>query len=253
MSNQRTVTACLIIIGNEILTGRTKDANLPYIAERLNAIGVRLAEARIIPDVEATIIETVNRCRRAFDYVFTTGGIGPTHDDITADCIAKAFGVPLERNPEAVRLLQTHYEKSGIELTEARLRMANIPAGAAFIDNPVSTAPGFQLENVFVMAGVPSIMQAMFEGVKHRLVGGAPMRSRTVTCLLPEGDLAPGLGRLQDRFPDVEIGSYPYFRRRKFGVSIVLRSVDGELLGKALEGLCDLIGDLGDEPVIQDR
>ncbi len=251
MPQRPTVTACVIIIGSEILSGRTRDANLPFLAERLNQLGVRLLEARIIPDVADTIISTVNECRAVYDYVFATGGIGPTHDDITAECVARAFGVPLERNPEAVRRLQRRYANTGIELNQARLRMANIPAGATLIDNPVSSAPGFQIGNVLVMAGVPDIMRAMFEGAKHRITGGMPMRSRTVSCVLPEGELAHDLGALQERYPDIEIGSYPYFRRGGFGVSVVLRATDAELLAGALEALCELIRRLGGEPILQ--
>jgi len=165
-----TVTACLIVIGNEILSGRTRDANLAFIGARLNEVGIRLAEARVIPDVEDVIVEAVNEVRRRFVYVFTTGGIGPTHDDITAASVAKAFGVPLIQNPAARALLEARYEPG--MLNEARLRMANTPKGARLIENPVSTAPGFQIGNVFVMAGVPTIMRAMFEGVVPRLVGG---------------------------------------------------------------------------------
>ncbi len=251
MPQRPTVTACLIIIGSEILSGRTRDANLPFLAERLDQLGVRLLEARIIPDVADTIVGAVNECRAVYDYVFTTGGIGPTHDDITAECVARAFGVPLERNPEAVRRLQRRYANTGIELNQARLRMANVPAGATLIDNPVSNAPGFQIGNVLVMAGVPDIMRAMFEGIKHRITGGLPMRSRTVSCVLPEGDLAQDLGALQERYPDIEIGSYPYFRRGRFGVSVVLRATDAEPLAGALEALCDLIRRLGGEPIVQ--
>ena len=248
---KKTVTAALIIIGNEILSGRTHDKNLPHIAKTLGDVGVRLSETRVIPDVEAEIIDAVNTLRRKYDYVFTTGGIGPTHDDITAECVARAFGVPLERNPEAVRRLQRRYANTGIELNQARLRMANVPAGATLIDNPVSSAPGFQIGNVLVLAGVPDIMRAMFEGAKHRITGGTPMRSRTVSCVLPEGDLAQDLGALQDRYPDIEIGSYPYFRRGRFGVSVVLRATDAEPLAGALEALCDLIRRLGGEPILQ--
>lgn len=243
------VTACLIIIGNEILSGRTKDANLPFLAERLNAWGIRLREARVIPDVEETIIATVNACRPAFDYVFTTGGIGPTHDDITAAAMAKAFGVRLERNAEARALLEARYEPG--TLTEARLKMADIPEGASLIENPVSAAPGFQLGNVFVLAGVPNIMQAMVDGLRHRLVGGAPMLSRTISSLLAEGDLAAGLGALQARYPEVEIGSYPYFRLRRFGVSVVLRATDAEALDRAAADLAVLIRSLGGEPKVE--
>ncbi len=244
---RKTVTACVLVIGNEILSGRTKDANLSYLAERLNAEGVRLMEARVIPDVPQTIIDTVNDVRGRFDYVFTTGGIGPTHDDITSECVAAAFGLPLIRNPEAVRRLQQHYPPGG--LNEARLRMANTPEGATLIDNPISIAPGFQIGNVFVLAGVPAIMRAMFEGVKHRLSGGLPMLSRTVTSGLPEGAMAADLGAIQDRFPDVEIGSYPFFRMGKPGTAIVLRATDAARLAQATAEVTAMMVALGDSPV----
>jgi len=195
----------MIVIGNEILSGRTKDANLPYLAERLNEWGVRLREARVLPDVEDVIVATVNECRAKFDYVFTTGGIGPTHDDITAAAVAKAFGRALVRDPEAVRLLQTRY--GGTDLNEARLKMADIPEGAELIENPVSGAPGFQIENVFVMAGVPAIMQAMVESLRHRVTGGEPVRSRSVAAHLAEGTVAEGLSAIQARYPEIDIGS----------------------------------------------
>ncbi|HUI17833.1 MAG TPA: competence/damage-inducible protein A, partial [Alphaproteobacteria bacterium] len=172
----KTVTAAVLVIGNEILSGRTKDANLPYLAVELNKLGVRLMEARVVPDIEERIIAALNALRGAYDYVFTTGGIGPTHDDITAECVAKAFGVPLRRHPEAVKVLASRF-KNPADLNEARLRMANVPEGGVLINNPVSGAPGFQIGNVFVMAGVPAIMQAMFQGLGHRLVGGVPMRA----------------------------------------------------------------------------
>ncbi|HET8729259.1 MAG TPA: competence/damage-inducible protein A [Alphaproteobacteria bacterium] len=250
MSEARTVTAALVVIGNEILSGRTKDANLPYLAERLNALGVQLREARVVPDVEAEIVDAVNACRARHDYVFTTGGIGPTHDDITAMSVAKAFGVALELNAEAVRRLKAHYD-GRVELNEARLRMAHIPAGATLIDNPVSAAPGFQIANVLVMAGVPSIMQAMFEGVSHRLVGGRPLLSRTVSCGLAEGTLAAGLGDLQGRYPDLDIGSYPHFRAGQFGVAIVLRGPDADYLDEAVAELTALMRGLGGTPVVE--
>lgn len=194
------VTACLLIIGNEILSGRTQDTNLVFLGKRLNDIGIRLVEARVIPDIESVIVETVNEVRARHDYVFTTGGIGPTHDDITAACIAKAFGLPLIRNPQALAILAAHYPAG--ELNEARLQMTNTPEGARLIENPVSRAPGFQIENVFVMAGIPAIAQAMFEGVVERLVGGQPLISKSLTVDLPEGALAKGLGALQRRYPD---------------------------------------------------
>ncbi len=251
MSQRRTVTACLIVVGSEILSGRTRDANLPFLSGRLDELGVRLMEARVIPDVAAAIVRAVNECRAAYDYVFTTGGIGPTHDDITAEAVAEAFGVKLEQNPEAVRRLERHYAKTGVELNRARMRMARMPAGATLIDNPVSTAPGFRIGNVLVMAGVPEIMRAMFEAAKHEVIGGPRMRSRTVSCVLPEGDLAQDLGELQARYPEMEIGSYPYFRRGHFGVSVVLRSTDDEALAEALDALCGLIRGLGGEPIVQ--
>ncbi len=243
---KRFVTAALLIIGNEILSGRTKDANLPYLAEHLSALGVRLAEARVVSDVESEIVASVNTLRGRYDYVFTTGGIGPTHDDITAASVAKAFGVAHELNAEAVALLEGHYEPG--QLNEARLRMATIPVGATLVQNPVSKAPGFRIGNVFVMAGVPKIMQAMFDGIAPTLIGGPPMRSRTLTCGLPEGTLAKSLGAIQDRHPDIDIGSYPYFRAGEFGVSVVLRGIDKSHLDTAAGEVAAAIRELGAEP-----
>ncbi len=236
------MTAALIVIGNEVLSGRTKDTNLPYLAARLDDIGVRLKEARVVPDEEDAIAGAVNECRGSYDYVFTTGGIGPTHDDITAQSVAKAFGVALRRHPEAVARLERHYSPG--EFNEARLRMANIPEGGSLIDNPVSAAPGFQVGNVFVLAGVPAIMRAMFEGLKHRLVGGEPLLSCTIKTTLPEGVVAQGLGTLQARFPDVEIGSYPSFGRREPGVRVVLRSIDARRLDQATKELIEVVRSL---------
>ena len=242
----RLVTACAIVIGNEILSGRTQDANIAYLGERLNALGVRLMEARVIPDVEDTIVAAVNEARARFTYVFTTGGIGPTHDDITAASIAKAFGVPLIQNPEARAILEAHYPTG--ELNRARLRMANTPEGAALIENPVSKAPGFQIDNVFVMAGIPSIMQAMFESLSHRLVGGTPLKSHSVTVYLPESRMAPSLSALQDRYPEVEIGSYPFSREGRFGARLVLRSTEDARLEAAGTELEAALRELGGEP-----
>jgi molybdenum cofactor synthesis domain-containing protein len=247
--SDKTITACLLVIGNEILSGRTKDANLPWLAEQLNAIGVRLMEARVIPDVEEVIVRTVNEVRHSFDYVFTTGGIGPTHDDITAECVAKAFGVPLIQHPEALKLLKAHYTNPA-DLNPMRLRMANVPEGATLIENPMSRAPGFQIENVYVMAGVPKIMQSMFDGLKHRLKGGAPMLSRTVRVELPEGVMAEGLAALQGRYGDIEIGSYPSFRLGgKPATAIVLRGIDASRLAGAVDELKNLMRSLGGEPI----
>ena len=238
--------ACLIIIGNEILSGRTQDVNLSYLASELNKIGVAMAEARVIPDVEDTIVKTVNECRAKYDYVFTTGGIGPTHDDITSECIAKAFGVEYELNAEAHALLVAHYKEG--ELNEARLRMARMGKGAELVENPISKAPGYRLGNVFVMAGVPVIMQGMFQSMKHLLRGGVPVQSRTIGSELPEGRIAEGLGQIQDNYPDVDVGSYPFYRGGSGGTSLVLRSTNIENLEAATEAVRQIIRDLGGTP-----
>ena len=242
----RIVTACVLIIGNEILSGRTEDENLAFLARGLNDSGIRLREARVIPDLPDVIVTTVNYVRRRFDYVFTTGGIGPTHDDITARCMADAFGVPLIVHPEAKHLLETHYPPG--QLNEARLRMAMVPEGAVLLPNPISRAPGFQIANVFVLPGVPNIMQGIFEQLKYRLAGGDKVLSRSVSCRLGEGTLAKDLSALQDRYADVEIGSYPYFRRGDFGVTLVLRATDRTRLAAATEDVKALILDLGGDP-----
>ncbi len=247
MPETDTVTACVIVIGNEILSGRTRDANLHYLAERLAALGIRLAEARVIPDRIEAIAATVNETRARYDYVFTTGGIGPTHDDITADAVAQAFGVALEHHPEALAILETQYAEG--EFNEARRRMTRVPAGGTLIHNPVSKAPGFQIENVFVMAGVPMIMKEMFEGIRDRLVGGAPMLTRTIASGLAEGQLAGRLGDLQARFPAIDIGSYPYYRAGRFGVAIVLRGIEEDALEAAAQAVEALMRELGAEPV----
>jgi molybdenum cofactor synthesis domain-containing protein len=235
--------ACLIIIGNEILSGRTRDTNLGWLAEQLNSSGVRMYEARVIPDVEEIIIATVNACRARFDYVFTTGGIGPTHDDITSAAIAKAFGVPLILHPEAKRLLQQHYTAG--DLNEARLKMAYIPEGASLIANPVSSAPGFQIGNVFVMAGVPRIMQAMFDDIRPRLRGGSQTHTVTLHTNLAEGTYAARLSEIQTAFPDIEIGSYPHFRQGRVSASLVARGTDIAQLAQVEERLDEMIAELG--------
>ncbi len=242
----RVYTACLLIIGNEILSGRTQDANLPYLAKRLNELGIRLKEVRVVADDEPAIVKAVNETRAQHDYVFTTGGIGPTHDDITSGCVAKAFGTELERNAEAVRRLERHYPPGG--LNEARLRMAEVPVGATLIDNPVSTAPGFRIGNVFVLAGVPRIMQAMFEGIAPSLVGGKPVMTRSVSCTLGEGVLAKGLGEIQARHPAVDIGSYPYYRVGGFGVSLVARGTEEDELAAVVDEIAALVTGLGATP-----
>ena len=233
------ITACLVIIGNEILSGRTQDANLAIIGKKCDTLGIRLTEARVIADVESDIVETVNTCRRLFTYVFTTGGIGPTHDDITAAAIARAFNVEVVRNEEAVIAMDRYYEPR--RLTEARLKMADIPEGALLIDNPVSGAPGFQLENVFVLPGVPSIMDAMFDGLTDRLVGGDPVLTDNITTNLLESEIAADLGVLQEKYPDVSMGSYPYFRKGKLGVNLVLRGTDAGRMNAAADELATTI------------
>src|SRR5215469_14038542 len=246
-SAERIVTAAVLIIGNEILSGRTKDANLGYIAEELTKLGIRLREGRVVADVEDEIVAAVNDCRARYDYVFTTGGIGPTHDDITSGSVAKAYGVPLILDPRARAILERNYPPGG--LNEARLRMAHVPKGAQLIENPVSAAPGFRMGNVFVMAGVPSIMRAMFDGVKGTLVGGRPVLSLTVSAHLGEGIIAAGLGALQQRYADLDIGSYPFFRAGKYGASFVLRGTERSQLEAAAVELRRLIVELGAEPI----
>ena len=227
-------TSALLIIGNEILSGRTQDKNLAWLGQQLNEIGAGLAEVRVVRDREDDIIDAVNTLRTKYTYVFTTGGIGPTHDDITSECIAKAFGRTFERNGEAEIILRRHY---GDIVNEARLTMADMPQGAALIPNPVSAAPGFQVENVYVMAGVPSIMQAMFGFIKPTLRGGPPTLSRTLTVFVTEGNLAAGLTAIQDAHADVEIGSYPFIRNGTLGTSLVLRSTNLENLHLATQEL----------------
>ena len=245
-------TASVVIIGNEILSGRTEDKNLAFLATRLGELGISVREIRVVADEEIAIGAAINACRAAYDYVFTTGGIGPTHDDITAQSVAKAFGVDLLLDSRALARLQ-HYYGAG-ELNDARRRMAFVPEGATLIDNPISHAPGFQLGNVFVLAGVPAIMRAMFEGLRDRLVGGPPILTRAISAYLPEGLIATPLARLQQAYGDVEIGSYPYpfFRAQRLGSRIVLRGTDAPRLDAASEDLRRLIRELDAEPVEDD-
>lgn len=239
-------TAGIIVIGNEILSGRTQDTNVNWIAIKLTQIGVRLKEARVIPDDEQTIVDTVNHFRKTYDYVFTTGGIGPTHDDITADSIGKAFGVEVKVHDEAFRILEQHY---GIEeLTPPRAKMARIPVGGSLILNPVSAAPGFKIENVYVMAGVPRIMQAMLDNILPTLAGGDPILSNSISCSVPESAVAEALGEIQNAHPEVDIGSYPHFRAGVLGLSIVVRTTDKKALQIVSDKVMDLVRDLGDQP-----
>jgi molybdenum cofactor synthesis domain-containing protein len=243
-NSQGRVTAALLVIGDEILSGRTKDKNIGYIAEYLTAIGVDLSEVRVVSDDEDAVVEAVNALRARNTYLFTTGGIGPTHDDITADCIAKALGVGISHDPRAVALLRERYSNPE-DLNEARLRMARIPHGADLIENPISKAPGFMVENVIVMAGVPAIMQAMLDGVTPKLKTGKTISSVSIDSGgLPEGAYATGLGEVQKTHPGVIIGSYPHFDGQRFINQIVLRSRDEALLDKAKAAVIDLIATL---------
>lgn len=228
-------TAAVLLIGDEILSGRTKDANLGYIADYLTVVGIDLKEARVVSDEEADIVAALNALRARYTYVFTTGGIGPTHDDITADCVAAAFGVEIDHHPEAVEILRAHWEARGIEENDARLRMARIPDTAELIPNSVSKAPGFHIGNVFVMAGVPKIMQAMLDEVAPKLTGGAVMLSRTVPLDLGEGDVAKRLKEIQFAHQGVMIGSYPYERDGRFATNIVVRSRNEAAMNAAAE------------------
>ena len=221
-------TACAIIIGNEILSGQTLEKNIPEFGTRLDACGIRLLEVRIIPDVESTIIETVNVCRAKFDYVFTTGGIGPTHDDITAAAIAKAFDRPLTLHPEAEHLLLDYYGEE--KINDARMKMAYTPTGATLISNAVSVAPGFNIENVYVLAGVPVIMQAMMDELMPKLKGGAPMQTLSFDVMQAEGDIACMITDIQSTFPNVEIGVYPRIFDGKLASHVVCRSHSNEAL-----------------------
>ena len=222
MTQNIKVNAAIIIIGNEILSGRTIDANTSTLAIWLNSLGVNLNEVRVIPDIEKKIVYTINELRNKFDYVFTTGGIGPTHDDITANSISKAFGVKYSTHPEAFKILESYY-KSG-EFNKGRQRMAWTPSGAKLILNPTSGAPGFVIENVFCLPGVPSILKSMLGGLKNEISGGKPILSHTINLRTVESEIAASLATVQKNNTEVEIGSYPFFRAGKVGVSIVMRT-----------------------------
>lgn len=239
------VKAALIIIGDEILSGRTHDANLNYIAKWLGGLGIILDEVRVIPDVGQRIADTVNECRAAFDYVFTTGGIGPTHDDITAKNVAKAFGVKFLLNEQAVKLLEDNMGKGS--LTEARLRMAMIPEGASLIKNPVSAAPGFQMENVFVLAGIPVVMQSMLLDVEDRISGGSKISSQAIHVFEGESIFADLLMEIEDQFEHLTIGSYPFYKAGSYGATFVLRSAVSLEVDEALVVLKERILERGSE------
>jgi molybdenum cofactor synthesis domain-containing protein len=240
-------TAAVLIIGDEILSGRTQDGNSHYIARFLAALGIDLKEIRVVPDVEAEIVAGLNGLRSRFDFVFTTGGIGPTHDDITADAVAKAFGVGIGYHPEAYALLEARYPPG--QFNDMRKRMARIPHGAALIKNTVSTAPGFHIGNVYVMAGVPMVMRAMLETIEPTLPHGAVVVSVTVSAEIPEGTIAPGLAELQKSNPDVAIGSYPFYSDKGPGAQLVTRGRDAEAVEQVARAIEALVKQFGVEPV----
>jgi len=244
--DNKVYTAAVLVIGNEILSGRTQDTNTNTIAKALSEKGVRLMEARVVPDIKDRIIETVNDLRTRYDYVLSTGGIGPTHDDITADCMAAAFGVSIDVRQDAYEILLRHYGKE--DLTDARLRMARIPQGAELIPNPVSAAPGFRLGNVYIMAGVPQIMRGMLDHVVSGLNGGHSILSASLSCALPESALADAMGALQKKYPEIEVGSYPHFRGGAHGLSIAVRGINKDMLKAAILEMAGIVKDLGGAP-----
>ena len=245
MDNQA-VTACVLIIGNEILSGRTQDVNLNHIALTVGPWGIQVREARVVPDVEDIIVDAVNYARKAYDYVFTTGGIGPTHDDITADCIARAFGVPIVINETIAALIRQR--PAPPDVMEARMRMARVPEGAQLVDNATGGPPGFRVDNVYVMAGIPGVMQAMLASLDGKLKRGPVVRSRSVTAFLGESQIAGPLREIQDRFPGVDLGSYPFFRKDRYGTSLVMRGTDEALLDEMLEAVKQAIVAAGETP-----
>lgn len=232
-------TAGLVVIGDEILSGRTHDRNIAQVASWLQVQGIRLAEVRVVPDVEARIVEAVNALRLACDYLFTTGGIGPTHDDITVDAVAKALSVDVVIHPEARAMLERYYAGRGMELTEARLRMARVPEGADLIPNRMSGAPGIRLGNIFLMAGVPHITAGMLDALTGTLEGGAPLLSDTIGCWVAESEVATLLREVEQAHADCQIGSYPFFREGRVGANFVIRSTNADALRDCASALCE--------------
>jgi molybdenum cofactor synthesis domain-containing protein len=235
-------TAAMVVIGDEILSGRTRDSNMHYLAGELVKLGIRLAEVRIVPDDPDAIIAAIRALAAARDTVFTSGGIGPTHDDITADCVAAAFGRTIDVRDDARAILQAHYSARGIEFNAARMRMARIPDGATLIDNPISAAPGFTLENVHVMAGVPAIFECMVATVLPLLTGGDPVLSQSLSIQRPEGEIAGPLGTLAAEFPDLSVGSYPFQRNGIYGTNIVARGTDPGRVDALMTRLSGIFG-----------
>jgi molybdenum cofactor synthesis domain-containing protein len=240
-------TAALLVIGDEILSGRTEDKNIAQVARWLNDQGIRLSEVRVVGDDERAIVSAINALRPTYDYLFTTGGIGPTHDDITVDSVAAAFEVPVIVHPVARRILEDHYRDGPLALTEARLRMARVPAGAELIENPSSGAPGVKMGNVFILAGVPSIAGAMLEALTGQIEGGRPVVSMTIRAHAAESDVAGLLGEVQDDHPDVSIGSYPFYGSSGYGADFVVRSDDESHVRKCVEALRNRLREEGIE------
>jgi molybdenum cofactor synthesis domain-containing protein len=237
VSDEREVTAAVLVIGDEILSGRTKDRNIGYIADHLTRVGIRLKEVRIVADDEAEIVGAVNALRACYTYVFTTGGIGPTHDDITAECVAKALGVRLDIDARALALLNAYFAKRGVEATPARIRMARIPQGASLIRNSISVAPGFMIDNVIVLAGIPDVMQVMLDDVMPNLMTGNRVQTATIKLMRAEGDVADLFAAHQEMYPDVAMGSYPSFTQTGPITQLVLRSTDSKRLEAAVTSL----------------
>jgi molybdenum cofactor synthesis domain-containing protein len=235
-------TAAMLVIGDEILSGRTRDSNMYFLAQELTRIGITLREVRVVADVHADIVEAVRALSARHTHLFTSGGIGPTHDDITAEAVAEAMGARITHRADAMALLQAHYDRSGLPFNEARQRMARIPDGATLIDNPVSTAPGFTLGNVHVMAGVPKIFEAMVASVLPKLTGGPPLLSQTLRVDRGEGEIAADFGALAAEFPDLSMGSYPFIQNGAHGTNLVIRGTDPGLLDQAMMRLTRLFG-----------
>lgn len=234
-------TAAMLVIGDEILSGRTRDSNMHHLAGELTRRGIDFREARVVADDHGAIVEAVQALAARWDHVFSSGGIGPTHDDITAEAVAAAFGLPIDVRDDARAILQAHYDRQGLELNEARLRMARIPEGATLIDNPISAAPGFTLENVHVMAGVPTIFEAMVASVLPGLTGGAPLLSQTLTVERGEGDVAALLEEIASAYPDLSVGSYPFIQGGVHGVRVVVRGTDKAQVDAAVTRLAGML------------
>lgn len=243
-------TAAIIVIGDEILSGRTKDKNIGWLAEQLSVQGISLCEARVIPDIRQKIIDTIQHLSAEYDLLFTSGGIGPTHDDITTEAVATAFGKPVIRHPEAEAALLKHYADTGLAFNAARQKMADIPADAKLINNPLSAAPGFILHNVYVLPGVPSILQAMFEGLRAKLPGGVMITRITVQCSTGEGNIATIMEHVQTQYDGISVGSYPWFKSGRFGTAVVVSGLDPNVTGTAAENIVAAVQDRGADAYI---